>query len=360
MPTLSASDYTQFLKYKAAAATPIQPAIQTRDNVSLSQSVINANILASQAAQIVTPFQRTILAATVSAATSTPVTEARTNIITSAAGGPTVITYTTSQPHGLTGTPTITVSGLATGSLSVDPNFTSGVVTVTGASTFTRATAATGDSSGTGSITGRVYYTTSVANGLVAGDVISITGMTTFNASNRTVLAVPTATTFVLSSTTTGTAETGKTGSITGLVYYTTGIAHGLVAGTFALSIKDITGTTAFNLELFTVFRVPTTTTFMVQSSATGTAVSGQTGVITLTTYNNTRTVLTSVGRVVPFPRVANRSTPDAKSTVSWTSGSSGSVSSLSSSRTNVVGGLPTGFRGSQGTYHRIPQNAGW
>lgn len=55
MPTLSASDYTQFLKFKAAAATPIQPSIQTRTNATLSQSVLNANILASQAAYIVTP-----------------------------------------------------------------------------------------------------------------------------------------------------------------------------------------------------------------------------------------------------------------------------------------------------------------
>jgi hypothetical protein len=55
MPTLSASDYTQFLKYKAAAATPIRPDIQTRTNVTLSQSALNANVLASQAALVVTP-----------------------------------------------------------------------------------------------------------------------------------------------------------------------------------------------------------------------------------------------------------------------------------------------------------------
>lgn len=55
MPTLSASDYTQFLKFKAAAASPIRPAIQTRDNATLSQSVLNANVLASQAAFVLTP-----------------------------------------------------------------------------------------------------------------------------------------------------------------------------------------------------------------------------------------------------------------------------------------------------------------
>ena len=55
MPTLSASDYTQYLKFKAAAATPIGPAIQTRSNASLLQSVVNTNVLASQAAYVLTP-----------------------------------------------------------------------------------------------------------------------------------------------------------------------------------------------------------------------------------------------------------------------------------------------------------------
>jgi len=55
MPTLSASDYTQYLKFKAAAASPIQAPIQTRVNVSTSQSAINAQILASQAAKAATP-----------------------------------------------------------------------------------------------------------------------------------------------------------------------------------------------------------------------------------------------------------------------------------------------------------------
>lgn len=60
MPTLSASDYTHFLKFKAAAVSPIRPAIQTRDNATLSQSVLNANILASQAAFVLTPTITTI------------------------------------------------------------------------------------------------------------------------------------------------------------------------------------------------------------------------------------------------------------------------------------------------------------
>ncbi len=55
MPTLSASDYTQYLKFKAAAASPIQQDVQTRTNATLSQSLLNAQILASQAAYVVTP-----------------------------------------------------------------------------------------------------------------------------------------------------------------------------------------------------------------------------------------------------------------------------------------------------------------
>jgi hypothetical protein len=60
MPNISASDYTTFLKFKAAAATPIQPSIQTRTNATVSQTVLNANILASQAAFIVTPTLTTV------------------------------------------------------------------------------------------------------------------------------------------------------------------------------------------------------------------------------------------------------------------------------------------------------------
>jgi hypothetical protein len=290
MPTLSASDYTTFLKFKAAAATPIRPAIQTRDNATLSQSVLNANILASQAAQIVTPFLRSTL--------SPIVTEVRTNVISSAVGSTSLITYTTSQPHGLTGTPTITVSGLTQNTLNVSPNFT-GQVTVTDVDTFTRAVS-------------------------------------------------------------TNTGASSGTGRINGLVYFTTGTDHGLAAGTANLTLTGILGTTDFNLVLFTIYRVPSASTFVVENTATGTAVTGQTGVLTLTTYNNTRSVLTSVGRVVAFPRVQLQSNPNALSTVSWTSGTSGSVGSLSSSRNNVPGGLPVGFKNSQGTYTRLPQNAGW
>ena len=55
MPSLSASDYTQYLKFQAAAQTGIRPAIQTRDNVTLNPSVLKANILTSQASLVVNP-----------------------------------------------------------------------------------------------------------------------------------------------------------------------------------------------------------------------------------------------------------------------------------------------------------------
>lgn len=55
MPTISASDYTTFLKYKAAAASPIRQDVQTRTNAAPTQSILNANIFASQAAFVVTP-----------------------------------------------------------------------------------------------------------------------------------------------------------------------------------------------------------------------------------------------------------------------------------------------------------------
>lgn len=358
MPTLSASDYTQFLKFKAAAASPIRPAIQTRDNATLSQSVLNANVLTSQAAYVVTPStsQTAVLAPVVTNASTTTVSAARTDVITAAVGGSNVITYTTSQAHGLATGNTVTITGLTQNTLTATPNVTNASIIVTGATTFTVASAGvSGASTGTGSITGRVYYTTGVANGLLAGDVISITGITTFTAASRTVLAAPTATTFVLSSTTTGAAVSGQTGSITGLVYYTTNSAHGLGAGQQNVTISGLTGTVAYNLSLVTVYRAASTTVFLVQNSATGTAVTGASGVLSITYYGNTTTSITGLNYVRAMPP-NNVNNPNALSTVGY----AGTSGAMGSSPLQRPGGLPTGFRGSQNSYHRIPQNAGW
>ena len=362
MPTLSASDYTQYLKFKASAGSAIKPAIQTRDNVSLSQSLINAQLLASQAAFVTTPATTTVttLVPTVSAASTTTVTAAKTDVITLAQFvGSGTYQYSTSQPHGLVPGQSITVSGLTQNLLSVSPNGALTVATVPSDTSFRCVVSGAGGtiSSGTGSITGRVYYTTSVAHGLVSGDTVSITGITTFTASGATaVVAATDTTTFSLLSSATGTAVTGQTGSITGLVYYTTSAAHGLVAGTKFVSITGLTGTPAYNLSGATVFRTPSTTVFSVVSSATGTAITGATGVLAVTTYANQNMAVSGLARVQGPQVVQTRSNPDARSTLSF----AGTSGALGSSATQRSGGLPTGFKNSQGTYTRLPQHAGW
>jgi len=59
MPNLSASDYTQFLKYKAAAtaynSTQVPRAIGTVDQVVPNKSILNAVIKTSEASFRVTP-----------------------------------------------------------------------------------------------------------------------------------------------------------------------------------------------------------------------------------------------------------------------------------------------------------------
>lgn len=361
MPTLSASEYTQYLKFKASAGSAIRPAIQTRDNVSLSQSLINAQLLASQAAFVTTPATTVVTqnAATVTAASTTTVTAARTDILSGATADGTVITYTslTAYPHGLTTGQTYIVYGFG-GNLSPSPN-REGVVTVTSPTTFTIPATGTvsGTATGTGSIKARVYYTTSVAHGLAVSDVISVTGITRFTASGATVRSVDAGTsTFALSSDIEGAAVSGATGSITGLVYYTTNIAHGINAGTPFVSITGLTGTPAYNQTLIPIYRAPSATTFILQSSATGTAVTGASGVLTVTTYPNRNMAVTNLARVQGQQVVQTRSNPDARSTVSF----AGTSGALGSSRVQQPGGLPGGFKSSTSTYTRLPQQAGW
>lgn len=59
MPTLSASDYTQYLKLKTAAASyqngNVPRKIQTVDQAAPLVSILNANIYASQASFVTTP-----------------------------------------------------------------------------------------------------------------------------------------------------------------------------------------------------------------------------------------------------------------------------------------------------------------
>jgi hypothetical protein len=66
MPNLSASDYTNFIKIQAASQSyrngAIPKKIQTSDQVVPLQSMLNAQLLASQAAAIVTPRNATVSA----------------------------------------------------------------------------------------------------------------------------------------------------------------------------------------------------------------------------------------------------------------------------------------------------------
>jgi hypothetical protein len=290
MPTLSASDYTQYLKFKAASISSIKPAIQTRDNVSTSQSLINANLLASQAALVSTSSVATAVRI---ATNSAVVTDALANVITSVADSSSKFFYTTTQAHGLLVGDTVTIRGLSQGTLNADPNVTDAVVSLVGSDTeFYVDGSGGGGGSGTGSgrIVGRVYYTTDVAHALSVGDLANVSGISTFTASEASVLKVPTTTTFVLSSTTTGTTVTGAS------------------------------------------------------------------GVLTTTVYTPRALALTSNVRVQGQQVVQQRANPNALSTLGY----AGTSGALSSSRVQQPGGLPTGFKNSQGTYTRLPQNAGW
>ena len=71
---------------------------------------------------------------------------------------------------------------------------------------------------------------------------------------------------------------------------------------------------------------------------------------------NPTITNIAGLNYVRARPVVQQRNNPDALSTVSY----AGTSGALSSSRFQRVGGLPTGFKNSQGTYYRVPTNPGW
>jgi len=275
MPTLSASDYTNFIKIQAAAQSyrngAIPKKIQTSDQVVPLQSMLNAQLLASQASYV-----------TASPATVKTVLP--------------VITAVSSR-------------------------------IVTGAS----ATA------------GTVTYTTAQAHGLVAGDVITISGFvaggeTWANLSSQTVLSAGlTATQFAFTNAATGTAITGSiVGRINGRVYYTTASPHDLTANlaNSTYTISGLTTTTAFNLAAFTIPIVPTSTSFIVSNSADGASITGQTGYFERTTILVPRTVVTGNARIRPFVGVGYVNQPKSLSAVTRSG-------TLSSGKFQQVGGLP-------------------
>ena len=291
MPTLSASDYTTFIKAQAASqayrngAIPIP--IQTRAQPFLNQSILNAQLLTSQAAYVVAPSKIVVerVPTTISAASATTLTGAASS------DGGTTVTYTSSVAHGLTAGMVVTISG------------------------FTTTTA--------------------------------------FNLSNQTVIANGlTATVFKVENTATGTAETtSTTGRINGYVYYTTAAAHTLpVTNTQNITITGLS-TSAFNLTLVNVALAPSLTVFAVANSATGSAVTGASGVINVTRYPNRNSTIIGNARVLPYSGYGNVNNP--KSLVTLTQSGT-----LSSSKTQQTGGLPTTAPKWSGVYAPTPQLA--
>lgn len=294
MPTLSASDYTSFIKAQAASqayrngAVPIP--IQTRDQPFATQSVLNAQLLASQASYV-TPSLGT-------QSTEVSITAASSRIIT-------------------------------------------GVV-ASGGTTVT--------------------YTTSVAHGLVAGDIVTISGFTNgsqtwANLSNQTIISAGlTATQFAVTNNVTP-LENPITGSvvgrINGRVYYTTTFGHNIIIGlaNTTYSITGLTTTTAFNLTEFTILAIPTSTLFIVSSSVDGASLTNQTGTLIQKTTLVPRTVIARNSRVRPYNGYGNVNNPKSLVTLSQSG-------TLSSSKTQQVGGIPTTAPKGSGVYAPTPQLA--
>ena len=439
MPTLSASDYTNFIKLQAAAQSyrngAIPKKIQTSDQVVPLQSILNASLLASQASYVAaTPDTVKTRLADITEASSTTVTDAASRTITSvssrtitaASSNGTNVTYTTSVPHGLSAGATVTISGLAT---ATSLNLSSQTVLATGLTStqfvVANTVAATSETgSTTGRINGIVYYTTSVEHGLTAGQTITITNTSaTFNLSSVTVSVVTSSTQFSVANAANTTnftgsgATAGRVSSGTGLVFYTTSIPHGLTVGqsvsiggagatfsvgpvvvaavptanrfsltssadsataysgtaagitgyvyyTTAIShylsanltnstyfISGLTPTTAYNLNNFTIPLVLDSTRFRVTNDATGTAVTGQSGFFQQTTILVPRTVISGNASIRPYTGYGNVNNPKSLATLSQSG-------TLSSGKTQQVGGLPTTAPKWSGVYAPTPQLA--
>ena len=314
MPTLSASDYTAFVKAQAASLAyqngAIPRTIQTSAQPYAIQSMLNANLLASQASYVAATALgtvSTVIPTTISEASRSTVTAARTdilnaatsNIITDATGvaSTKTFTYTTSVSHGLVAGDVVTITGL-TATVLTSVNVASATVTsIVSPTSFTIYVAAGAQDGTITSQAGRInigpaaaataYYTSSVAHGLSVGTSITITGFTTFGnpGAARTVTRVIDSTHFAVANV--GSGVGSGTGSITNLVYYTTSVPHGLTAGQTNVNITGVTTFTATNL---TVANVGSLTTFALTSATTGTAVSAQTGSITGYIYYKTAT----------------------------------------------------------------------
>jgi hypothetical protein len=256
MPTLSASDYTSFIKIQAAAQSyrngAIPTKIQTSDQVVPTQSILNARLLASQASYVAASpaTVKTVLPA---------ITAVSSRIVTGASAAAGRVTYTTAQAHGLSIGDVITVSGF-----------------VAGAETWANLTSQT---------------------------VIS----TNF-----------TSTQFAFTNAATGTAITGSiVGRINGRVYYTTATPH-MITASLANSTYTILGltTAAFNLTAFTIPIVTSSTNFVVSNSADAVSITGQSGYFEQLTILVSRTVISGNARIRPFEGVGYVNQPKSLSAV--------------------------------------------
>jgi hypothetical protein len=315
MPNISASDYTSFIKAQAASlayqGNSFPTRIQTSAQPYINKSVLNAQLLASQASYLA-GFPATVktVLPTISAVSTNTVTAAQTdilsaataNIITAATGNATAktFTYTTSVSHGLVLGDLVSVTGL-TATVLTSVNVTNLAVTAVPSPTTFVVFVSAGAQDGT--ITGEsgrlnignlgsptAYYTSSVPHGLSVGATISITGFTTLgNVSSKTVVKVIDSTHFAVSNNGTASGVGTGTGSITNLVYYTTSVAHGLVAGQTNVNIVATGGTlTNFTASNLTVANVADATHFALTSATTGSAITGQTGRISGYVYYTT------------------------------------------------------------------------
>jgi len=365
MPTISASDYTSFVKAQAASLAYRDGLFPTGKQTSaqpyLNKSILNAQLLASQASYLAASPDTvtTISSATVTAAANNILSAATTNIITAAVGSTTYITYTTSVPHGLVAGDTISITNL-TGYVAA--NVTSQLVAVTPAPTAnTFAVLVSTDTTSITSQAGQikfgassntsVYYTSSVPHALTAGQSITVTGFTVYtppNVTSTAVTRVTDSTHFFISNigTTNGTG-TGS-GSITGYVYYTTTGPVGVTAGqaNTVITVTGLTTTTGFNLNSFTIAAIPDNTHFVVANSFAGTAISGKSGTITYTQRLIPRTVILGNTSVLPFNGKGYVNQPKSLSTVH------NSTSTVQSSgKFSQAGGLPLTAAKSDGVY---------
>ena len=370
MPTLSASDYTAFVKAQAASLAyqngAIPRTIQTSAQPYAIQSVLNASLLASQASYVAaSPATVKTQLPAVTAATITPINLARGDILTAAVADGVKITYTSAVPHGLVAGTVITITGFT---VFLTANVTATAVTaVLSTTSFTITNAASAQSAtGTGYITigsnKLAYYTTSVPHGLIAGGSVAVSGLvaTAYNTVATTITNVGDPNTFALSTNTTAASSGADLGTITvastNYVYYTTASYHGLTANrpTTTYIISGLTGNTTFNLTAFTIPIVTDGLNFIVASNTpTGTAITGKSGSFMETATLVSRTVINGNARIRPFVGTGNVNNPKNLSTTH-----ASTSTTMSSGKYQQLGGLPLTSAKSDGVYSPVPHLA--